>query len=102
MIDRGRIVLCEPLDQLKAAHRRLSVRFDEPQARPPTLAGSLRFEGFGHEWTAVCQGSIEELQSRVSGMAGRLGLSRSTSPRSTRSLSPELGLACAHRPPRED
>ena len=72
MIDRGRIVLCEPLDRLKAAHRRLTVRFDEPQARPPALAGSLRFEGFGHEWTAVCQGSIEELQSSVSGLGARI------------------------------
>src|SRR5215470_2410270 len=72
MIDRGRIVLCDRLDQLKAAHRRLTVRFDEPQVRPPTLAGSLRFEGFGHEWTAVCQGSIEELRSRVFGLGARI------------------------------
>src|SRR5205807_4900783 len=35
MIDRGRIVLCEPLDELKASHRRLTFRFDEPQTRPP-------------------------------------------------------------------
>src|SRR5262245_8053170 len=72
MIKGGRIVLCERLDQLKAAHRRLTVRFDEPQARPPTLAGSLRFEGFGREWTAVCQGSIEELQRSVSGLGARI------------------------------
>src|SRR6476660_9795902 len=30
MIDRGRLVLCGPLDEVKAAHRRLTLRFDEP------------------------------------------------------------------------
>ena len=35
MIDRGRIVLCGPLDEIKAAHRRLTLRFDEPRSQPP-------------------------------------------------------------------
>ncbi len=32
LIDRGRIVLCGPLDEVKASHRRLTLRFDEPRA----------------------------------------------------------------------
>src|SRR5262249_57460171 len=69
MIDRGRIVLCERLDQLKAAHRRLTVRFDEPQARPPTLAGPPRFQGFRHEMHAVGPGVIHDLPGRPSPLA---------------------------------
>ncbi len=65
MIDRGRIVLCGPLDEIKAAHRRLTLRFDEPQARPPALAGTLVCEGSGRDWTAVCRGPIEDLQRQV-------------------------------------
>jgi ABC-2 type transport system ATP-binding protein len=72
MIDRGRIVLCEQLDAIKASHCRLTLRFDEPQERPPVLAGSLRCEGFGQEWTAVCRGSIAELHGRAAGLGARI------------------------------
>jgi ABC-2 type transport system ATP-binding protein len=54
MIERGRITLQEPLDDLKAAYRRITLRFDAPRERPPTWDGAPRFEGFGHEWTTVC------------------------------------------------
>ena len=67
MIDHGRIVLCDPLDSIKAAHRRLTLRFDEPLSRPPALLGTSRWEGIGHEWTTVCRGSIEEIHLRVAG-----------------------------------
>ena len=39
MIDRGKIVLCGPLEEVKAAHRRLTFRFDEPRSQPPRLTG---------------------------------------------------------------
>ena len=41
MIDRGKIVLCGPLEEVKAAHRRLTFRFDEPRSQPPRLTGAL-------------------------------------------------------------
>jgi ABC-2 type transport system ATP-binding protein len=63
LLDRGRIVLCERLDSIKASHHRLTLRFDEPLAKPPALLGSMRWEGSGREWTAVCRGSIEDLQA---------------------------------------
>ncbi|WP_165222453.1 ABC transporter ATP-binding protein [Aquisphaera insulae] len=61
MIDRGRIVLCGPLSDVKGAHRRVTLRFNQPPARPPVLAGSILSEGFGREWTAVCRGGTEQL-----------------------------------------
>ena len=41
LIDRGKIVLCGQLDEIKAAHRRLTLRFDNPWERPPALGGAL-------------------------------------------------------------
>jgi ABC-2 type transport system ATP-binding protein len=72
LIDHGKIVLCDPLDAIKAAHRRLTLRFDEPLSRPPALLGTSRWEGIGHEWTTVCRGSIEEIQGRVAGAGARI------------------------------
>jgi ABC-2 type transport system ATP-binding protein len=72
LIDHGKIVLCDPLDAIKAAHRRLTLRFDEPLSRPPALLGTSRWEGIGHEWTTVCRGSLEEIQGRVAGAGARI------------------------------
>jgi len=69
MIDRGRIVLCGPLDDIKAAHRRLTLRFDEPRSKPPSLTGSLYSEGFGRDWTTVCRAPSDAL----AGQAAHLG-----------------------------
>ncbi len=72
LLDRGRIVLSDPLDTIKATHRRLTLRFDEPLARPPILVGSARWEGSGYEWTTVCQGSLEDLYGRAAGIGARI------------------------------
>jgi ABC-2 type transport system ATP-binding protein len=72
MIDRGRIVLSGPLDEVKAAHRRITLLFDEPQPTPPTLGGSVVCEGFGREWTAIFSGSTEEAAARASAASARV------------------------------
>lgn len=72
MIDRGRIVLCGPLDEVKAAHRRLTLRFDEPLTRPPVFRGAWSWEGFGQEWTGVCGAGVEEISSQAAGLGARI------------------------------
>jgi ABC-2 type transport system ATP-binding protein len=72
LIDHGRIVLCDLLNAIKAAHRRLTLRFDEPLSRPPALLDTSRWEGIGHEWTTVCRGSIEEIHRRVTSVGARI------------------------------
>jgi ABC-2 type transport system ATP-binding protein len=72
LLDHGRIVLCEPLETIKASHRRLTLRFDEPLASPPGLLGSSRWEGFGREWSATCLGSLEDLQVQAAGLGARI------------------------------
>ncbi len=72
MIDRGKIVLCGPLDEVKAAHRRLTFRFEEPRSQPPELSGALAFEGFGRDWTTVCRAPSESLAGEVSGLGAQV------------------------------
>src|SRR5262249_8210252 len=42
---QGRVVFSAELDDLKETHRCLTVRFDEPVARPPAVAGVLAWQG---------------------------------------------------------
>ena len=56
MIKSGRILFCDSLDRIKQTHARLTLRFAGPQAKPPSLAGALAWDGSGCEWTAVCAG----------------------------------------------
>jgi ABC-2 type transport system ATP-binding protein len=72
MIDRGRIVLCGRLDEIKASHRRLTVRFDEPQARRPALESALVCDGFGRDWIVVCPGRPEDLAVELAWVGGRI------------------------------
>jgi ABC-2 type transport system ATP-binding protein len=67
MIRLGRVVQAAPLDALKQAHRRFTVRFAAPQPRPPEVEGVMRWDGGGQEWTAVCRGNGAELQAAVGG-----------------------------------
>src|SRR2546430_16104525 len=39
MIHAGRVVFAAPLDEIRATHRRLTLRFPEPRPAPPALAG---------------------------------------------------------------
>ncbi len=66
MMSRGRIVLCAPLDEIKKHHCRLTLQLGEAASRPPELPGVLKWEGSGREWTAICDGRVEELRAAAS------------------------------------
>jgi ABC-2 type transport system ATP-binding protein len=55
MINRGRLVFSAALDDIKATHRCLTLRFPEPRPAPPMLGNVLAWEGAGYEWTALCE-----------------------------------------------
>jgi ABC-2 type transport system ATP-binding protein len=76
MISHGRIALSAPLDAIKESHRHVTVRLAKPRPRPPGVAGVLRWEGGGEEWTAVCRGDPGELQAAVAGWGARIVESR--------------------------
>jgi ABC-2 type transport system ATP-binding protein len=65
MIDQGRIVFCGEMAEVQEAHRRLTLRFPEPRARPPALAGVLAWEGAGYEWTALYRGRAARVEEAV-------------------------------------
>ena len=63
MISQGKVALSAPLDVMKQSHRCITVRFPEARMRPPELAGVLRWDGAGQEWTAVCRDGSGGLQA---------------------------------------
>src|SRR5205823_1546797 len=54
MLHQGKLVLCGRLDEVKAQHRRITLRFETQQAKPPAVPGALSVTGIGREWTVVC------------------------------------------------
>jgi ABC-2 type transport system ATP-binding protein len=54
MLHRGSLRFCAPLEDIKARHRRISLRFERPPAEPPSVSGAIRVDGAGREWTVIC------------------------------------------------
>ncbi len=61
IIHQGRILLTAPMDEIKETHRRVTLRFGQTFDRPPSLVGTLSFEGQGAEWTYICSGESGQL-----------------------------------------
>ena len=62
IIHQGRIMLTAPMDEIKESHRRMTLRFGQAVDRPPSLVGTLSFEGQGAEWTYICSGESSQLR----------------------------------------
>ncbi len=61
MIHEGEMVMCAPLEDIKAGHYRVTLQFPEPPPTPPDLPGALSIEGRDGQWTALCEGKPDEL-----------------------------------------
>jgi ABC-2 type transport system ATP-binding protein len=53
MLYRGNLRLCEPLDSVKARHRRITLRFELPQPEAPKVRGAVSVSGAGQSWTLI-------------------------------------------------
>jgi ABC-2 type transport system ATP-binding protein len=71
MVD-GKLVLSGPLEAIKESHHRLTLRFESAQTRPPGLAGALSVSGGGHEWTAICNGALDELTAAAAKLGAKV------------------------------
>lgn len=71
MLHRGVLKLCAPLDEIKAQHRRIVLRFAAAQAEPPNICGAIRIDGSGREWTVICDAG----RTHPGAMAQSLGAS---------------------------
>ena len=76
LISHGRVALSAPLDAIRESHRHLTVRFAQSRPEPPRVAGVLRWDGRGEEWTAVFRGDSGALQAAVAGWGARIVESR--------------------------
>src|SRR3954470_6325246 len=45
MVHQGKVVLCGSLDEIKAQHRRFTLRFETVREQPPVVAGALHVTG---------------------------------------------------------
>jgi len=61
MLHQGRLVLCGPLEQIKAQHRRVTICFDAQLYEPPRVPGALAVTGTGREWTVFCNATQIQL-----------------------------------------
>ncbi len=66
MIVEGRVVLEGALDDIKASHHSLTLRFASPQTAPPVLADCSAVAGDEREWIFVCNGQVEALKREAS------------------------------------
>ena len=67
MIKLGKIMLSAPLATIKESHYCLTVRFAEFQQSPPSVAGILRWDGTGLDWTAVCRRGSGDVRGAIAG-----------------------------------
>jgi ABC-2 type transport system ATP-binding protein len=72
MLHHGRVVLCGPLDEVKARHRRFTLHFETAQLKPPAIAGALSVLGAGKEWAVMCNGARAELPAIAAGLGARI------------------------------
>lgn len=68
MIHEGKIVMCDTLENIKASHHSITLRFTDPLQEKPQLPGILSIKGKAHEWTALCNGDLDELVTRARAM----------------------------------
>src|SRR5262249_22308831 len=72
MLRQGKLVLCGPLDEIKAQHRRVTLHFDQAQSTPPLVPGALSVTGARNEWTAICNGASLEPPAVRSHLGARI------------------------------
>jgi ABC-2 type transport system ATP-binding protein len=72
MMFRGRIVLHGPLDEVKASHHRLILRFANPQTVAPNVPCALSVRGSGLEWTVICNGSRQQVITAAAQLGAKL------------------------------
>ena len=68
MIHEGEVVMCSSFDDIRAGHHFITLRFPEPIPERPQLPGVLSIEGKGQEWTALCNGDLNEVRARARAM----------------------------------
>lgn len=72
IINRGRVVMCDKLETILKKHRLLTLHFDADQHRVPAAPGIVACTGSGRDWTALCDGKVDELRARIASLNARI------------------------------
>src|SRR6185436_9720167 len=72
MMFHGQVKLTGALDEIVEHHRRLVLRFAAPQHATPKVPGVLSITGSGQEWTAICNGGLQETLAAVNRAGGSI------------------------------
>lgn len=72
MIHEGKVALLTSMDELKATHHRLVVKFEKETATFPEIPGVLHVQGEGLEWAVVCNGRLEDIRTALEGAGARI------------------------------
>ena len=68
MIHDGKIVMCDSLENIKASHHLITLRFPETLSEKPDFPGAISVEGKDQEWTIVCNDNLDELSAKAKDM----------------------------------
>lgn len=63
MINKGKLVLCAPMEDIKSQHHTLTLQFTDTLATAPKISGALSVDGRGREWTIVCNGEMAAVRA---------------------------------------
>jgi ABC-2 type transport system ATP-binding protein len=72
MLHQGKLVMCGPLDEVKAQHHRVTLHFDTAQSRPPVVPGALSVTGLAKEWVVLCNSGWGQLPAAAERLGARI------------------------------
>ena len=72
MISRGKLVLCDSLDAIKAAHHSISLRIEQARTAPPSVPGAIAITGADRDWTVMTNGKLEEARAAIQAMGATI------------------------------
>jgi ABC-2 type transport system ATP-binding protein len=95
MLKSGRLVFSGDLADIKQSYHRVTLRFEQPLASHPSVAGGVGWSGGGQEWTAL----FNVPRSRSSGRPARSAGASCSAARRRSTKSSSRGPARRCRPP---
>lgn len=68
MIHEGEIVIYDSIENIKTKHHSITLRFHEPRPDKPKIEGAISIKGKGQEWTILCNGDLDIINSKILNM----------------------------------
>ena len=78
MLSGGQIVLDGSLDEIKASHFQISVRWKDRKPTPPKIDGAVAWQEFGTEWKALWRGDPHILEAETATIGAQLTMREAT------------------------